>query len=93
MNVGTDINLDILFYLKLVSDTMGLFGFSPKINLSLMYVENLQTQYTDTLFGSFACLYRMQPVLIRHLLISARPWNWMHLWDSLHVMDLGILVC
>jgi hypothetical protein len=41
MNVGTDINLGILFYLKLVSDIMGLFGFSPKINLSLMCVEHL----------------------------------------------------
>jgi hypothetical protein len=41
MNVGTDINLGILFYLKLVSDIMGLFGFSPKINLSLICVEHL----------------------------------------------------
>ena len=66
---------------------------AARISLLSMCVENLQAQYTDTLFGYFACLYIMQPVLIRHLLISARPWNWVHLWDSLHVMDLGILVC
>jgi hypothetical protein len=44
---------------------------AARISLLSMCVENLQAQYTDTLFGSFACLYRMQPVLIHHLLIPA----------------------
>lgn len=43
-----------------------------EFSLLLMCVEHLQAEHTDAIFGSFAWLYRMQPVLIRHLLIPAR---------------------